>query len=177
MVVVSIFRWLLNLCGKEKKWKYTDMKQIQPFQKHWLQITSIVVCRFKKTCICSTSTFSVPASVNAFMTFVLLTNGFNRTDSYHMRIISCTNLQRNDVPWVYVNAPMYAYATWLYFIVSVNIPHCVGPGTSIYSSSRPPRCPDLESSWSMIWRILIDFRFTRKPFATYFACIQRYPSM
>ena len=23
------------------------MKQIQPFQKHWLQITSIVVCRLK----------------------------------------------------------------------------------------------------------------------------------
>ena len=53
------------------------------------------------------------------MTSVLFTNGFNRTDSYHMRIIiSCTNLQRNDVPWVCVNAPMYAYATWLYFIVS-----------------------------------------------------------
>ena len=25
------------------------MKQIQPFQKHWLQITSIVVCRLKYT--------------------------------------------------------------------------------------------------------------------------------
>ena len=24
------------------------MKQIQPFQKHWLQLTSIVVCRLKK---------------------------------------------------------------------------------------------------------------------------------
>ena len=24
------------------------MKQIQPFQKHWLQITSIVVCRLKR---------------------------------------------------------------------------------------------------------------------------------
>ena len=23
------------------------MKQIQPFQKHWLQLTSIVVCRLK----------------------------------------------------------------------------------------------------------------------------------
>ena len=25
------------------------MKQIQPFQKHWLQLTSIVVCRLKLT--------------------------------------------------------------------------------------------------------------------------------
>ena len=62
------------------------------------------------------------------MTSVLFTNGFNKTDSYHMRIINCyTNLQRNDVPWVCVNAPMYAYATWFY-----------SPYSSIYHTALGP---------------------------------------
>ena len=31
------------------------MKQMQPFQKHWLQINSIVVCRLNSVCILDVS--------------------------------------------------------------------------------------------------------------------------
>ena len=41
------------------------MKQIQPFQKHWLQLTSIVVCRLKGARFCENVLFlSQKASKN-----------------------------------------------------------------------------------------------------------------
>ena len=43
------------------------MKQIQPFQKHWLQLTSIVVCRLKSIAIESVPAKQVGMDVNTII--------------------------------------------------------------------------------------------------------------
>ena len=79
------------------------MKQIQPFQKHWLQITSIVVCRLNgsfihtNTCIyvkvkvirCSHST------LNTLSTEVMYTNIFNLIEVLFQRWDHLTSILQN----------------------------------------------------------------------------------
>ena len=76
------------------------MKQIQPFQKHWLQLTSIVVCRLKRTnikiCIEITPETDVSSMRQIFKDFSLHkhldTNG-------NGCILYATNIQRS---WIWI---------------------------------------------------------------------------
>ena len=61
MVVVSIFRWVLNLCWKEKM-KNMQIWSTYSLFKGWLQITSIVVCRLNLVITVKVSSDTVPES-------------------------------------------------------------------------------------------------------------------
>ena len=45
------------------------MKQIQPFQKHWLQLTSIVVCRLKSR-LCFTKVLMKYSKFDSYVLFI-----------------------------------------------------------------------------------------------------------